>query len=338
MIVVERQFLDYPSFPWGKDICVDARSDELVISTVVLAGEENRKTARDPLRDYRRAVSSFGPQKREGKNSPHIQFANAGSDHELIRFVQRYGPVVVCALKTEKRAIHSDHPLDSGTSETLLIARQGLAELRNERQVYRSVLTLVSELARRKKSNILAIQRCIHEIAEKASNWPNQWQRERQLRDQGHLPQPKWFFAQDNLRKLELYRYWATRQRSDHPLSVAFGPPSDPIHLGHLVVCELVNAFSPTVYVWGDTPVEAPDTDLTGGIRPVLYHILRREYLRGSGIGICRNTHCRELFEIERDGQEFCGDVCSRHQRQREYWKKRGNKLRKRRLKIHKSA
>src|SRR5205814_3356516 len=85
-------------------------------------------------------------------------------------------------------------------------------------------------------------------------------------------------------------------------------------------------------------PVEAPDTDLTCGIRPVLYYILRREYLQAGGIAICRNTECRELFEIERFGQEFCGDLCSRLHRQREYWKKSGKQLRQRRIKNGKSA
>jgi hypothetical protein len=88
-----------------------------------------------------------------------------------------------------------------------------------------------------------------------------------------------------------------------------------------------------------NTPVEAPGWDLTcSGIRPVLYYILRREYLHASGIGICRNIECRDLFDIQRSGQEFCGDACSRLQRQREYWQRAGKKLRKRRTRIRKSA
>jgi hypothetical protein len=107
-----------------------------------------------------------------------------------------------------------------------------------------------------------------------------------------------------------------------------------PIDAGHYSICELVNAFSSLVYPWGKTPIEAPHWDLTCGIRPVLYYILRREYLlKARSIGICRNTDCRQLFEIERFGQEFCSEECSRLLRQREYWKKRGKTLRKRRSK-----
>jgi hypothetical protein len=155
---------------------------------------------------------------------------------------------------------------------------------------------------------------------------------------QGYGVEPTWLFRQDNLRDIQRWSYYATREKSGNPLRDLLSGP-DPIGAGHHVLCELVNAFSLRVSLWGDTPVEAPDWDLTcSGIRPVLYYMLRREYLQASGIAICRNTECRDVFEIERSGQEFCGDACSRLQRQREYWQRAGKKLRKRRTKIRKSA
>jgi hypothetical protein len=47
---------------------------------------------------------------------------------------------------------------------------------------------------------------------------------------------------------------------------------------------------------------------------------------------VCADTQCREFFEVERAGQRFCNEICSRHQRQREYSRARGNALRKERL------
>jgi hypothetical protein len=162
--------------------------------------------------------------------------------------------------------------------------------------------------------------------------WPQQWERELQLRtERGYAAQPQWLFRQDNLDHLETYSYYATRENSGDPLREAL--LMRPTSASHHVICELVNAFAPLVYLWGDAPVEVPHWDLIGGIRPILYYILRREYLKAGGINICRNTECRDLFEIERLGQEFCSDVCSRLQRQREYWQDRGKKMRKRRLK-----
>jgi hypothetical protein len=329
---------NYPSFVWGKDICVNVGPDELEVSAVVPVLQEDRAAAPDALQAYRRAISRFGAQKRQGKNSPHIQFANADNDQKLIRFGQQFGPVVVSSLRREERAISPEGPFDFRTSQTVLVARQDLAELRDERQVYHAVLVLMAEL-QLKKSNIQTIQDCILEIVERVSEWPKQWERERQLRagGQGYTPQPQWHFGEDNLRHLEMLRYCATRKSSGDPLREAL-TALKPISAGHYVMCELVNAFSPLVYPWGNTPVEAPHWDLTAGIRPVLYYMLRREYLQAGGIGICRNTECRDLFEIERSGQEFCSDVCSRLQRQREYWRKIGKKLRQRRTKIRKSA
>ncbi len=330
---------NYPPLAWGKDIIVKVGPDELEISAVIPVLQEDWDASPDALRAYRKAVSRYGGPKRQGKSSPHIQFANADSDQKLIKFVQQFGPVVARSVHTEEREISAGDPFDFRTTQTVLIARQDLGELRSDRTVYRSALALVSELQRGKRSDIATIRGCVLDIVESVSEWPRQWQRERQLRasGQGYAVEPAWLFRQDNLQHLQTWSYYVSRERSGDALKDAFSGP-DPIRAGHHVVCELVNTFSPHVYAWGNTPVEAPDWDLTCGIRPVLYYILRREYLQASGIGICRNTECRDVFEIERSGQEFCGDACSRLQRQREYWQKVGKTLRQRRTRIRKSA
>mgnify|MGYP001468141631 CR=1 FL=1 len=335
MTFVERNNkLNYPPFVWGKDIRVEAGPGELVVSALMPVLQEDYNASPDALRAYRRSVRRFEGPKRQGKNSPHIQFANADSDQKLVKFVQRFGPVVVSSLSTEEREIPPEGPFGIETSQTTLIAHQNLAELRSERGAYQSALALVSELQPGKHPDIATLRRCVVEIVETVSEWPQQWERERLLRagGQGYAGQPQWLFQQDNLEHLERYRHYVTRESSGDPLREALG--MSPNSASHYVICEIVNAFAPLVYPWGDAPVEAPSWDLTGGIRPLLYYILRREYLQAGGIGICRNTECRDLFEIERFGQEFCGDVCSRLQRQREYWQTRGKKMRRRRIKI----
>ena len=221
---------------------------------------------------------------------------------------------------------------------TILVARQALAELRSEHRAYRAALSLVSELQREKHADARRIAEDVTEIMANISKWPEQWERERQLRVSGlgYAGEPAWLFRQDNLEHLERYEYHASREWTGDLLKEAL--VMHPIDAGHYSICELVNAFSSLVYPWGRIPIEAPNWDLTCGIRPVLYYILRREYLvKARSIGICRNTDCRQLFEIERFGQEFCSEACSRLQRQREYWKKRGKSLRKRRVKSRKS-
>lgn len=332
MTFVERHTtVEYPRFVWGKDIRVEAGSDELEVSAIVPVLQEDYNSAPDALRSYRQAVRRFEGPKRQGKNSSHIEFANADSDQKLIKFVQRFGPVVVSSLRTEEREIPPEGSSDFRTTRTISVARQNLAELRSEHLAYRSALHLISELRRGKQSEIATLRRCVVEIVENVQTWPQQWKRELQLRaNHGYTREPRWLFREDNIEHLEIYSYNVTRERSDEPFEALGMTLTDACQY---VICELVNAFAPLVYPWGDTPVEAPDWDLVGGIRPILYYILRREYLQAGGIEICRNTECRDLFEIERLGQEFCGDVCSRQQRQREYWQSRGKKMRKKRLK-----
>jgi hypothetical protein len=328
----------YPNFVWAKDISVKVCGDELEVSGIVVIDTEEGRAAPDFFREYRQAVSRYGGQKRQGKNSPHIHFANAETDEELINFVQRFGPIVVSSLRTEERStpyvidvpgvVHYEYSGD----RTVLVARQVLAELRGERRAYHAAITLVSELQRNKDADTQKIAESVSEILTNISKWPEQWERERRLRESGlgYARQPAWLFRQENLEYLKNYEYYASLEKTDDPMTSALR--MDPIAAGHYSICEVVNAFSSLVYPWGKTPIEAPHWDLTGGIRPVLYYILRREYLlKARSIGICRNTDCRHLFEIERFGQEFCSEECSRLQRQREYWKERGKNLRKRR-------
>jgi hypothetical protein len=221
----------------------------------------------------------------------------------------------------------------------LAYARQTLAELQKEHLVYRSALLLVSALHSSKEPDVGTIRRCIATIVNNISEWPNQWEHERRLRTDGFSTglwvarEPNWRFSEQNLEHLEIWMSRADSKREDSDHSGAYACMFlSPAHCAHLVICELVNAFAPLVYTWGDSPVEAPHWDIAAGIRPLLYYMLRREYLRAAGIGICRNFDCRQVFEIERSGQEFCGEECSRLQRQREYWSARGKKMRERRL------
>lgn len=320
MTIVEHNLnRTYPLLTWGTKIDIAFDGNKLQIRGVVPILEDEQNSALDCLYVYRQAYRRFG-EKRHGKNSPHIDFANADDDRKLIKFVKRFGPICVTSLRMEEPTSQDDQ---RGGAQAL-IAEQDLPELRREQQIYRAAVQLVSELQRGREVMPEAIRVLISTIVDEADLWPNQWWRERKIRiaEASLGAEPHWHFSENNRQNLLKYRYWA-----DRDISTPFGP--DPIRAGHLVVCELINAFPPLVYSWGNTPVEAPQPDLRFGVRPLLYYMVRREYLQGGGIGICGNNTCRQLFEIERSGQVFCGDDCSRHQRQREYWKVRGRKLRK---------
>ncbi|HEX9155285.1 MAG TPA: hypothetical protein VF819_06950 [Nitrospira sp.] len=104
---------------------------------------------------------------------------------------------------------------------------------------------------------------------------------------------------------------------------------------GHQGICALANAFRNEVTHFGNTRCEVPPMDaLLFGVRPVLYYLLRLEYLhtpKTGGVHKCVNEFCRRFFQLNREGQPFCSEECSRKQRQRIYWQTRGANLRRKR-------
>ena len=249
----------------------------------------------------------------------------------MVAFVKEFGPVVArsvreCRPNTEERRIS--------------VAEQDMNELRREQKVYRSAVTLLAELAQENSPEPI-LRDCILSITDNVAEWPGQYKREQAMRSNDNTP-VGWEFDEQALGRLERIGVITRCERPTHGVEALFNPMLSPLSYpaiaGHYVLCELVNAFKPSVHYWGDAPIEGPTLDLTFGIRPVLYFILRQAYLQHSVIGICANTQCRKVFEIERAGSRFCDDVCSRHQRQREYWADRGKKLRDKRRNQAKSA
>ena len=95
-----------------------------------------------------------------------------------------------------------------------------------------------------------------------------------------------------------------------------------------IVICEHVNFFPSIAF---PNPAEM-HSYIRFEIRPLLYSILRREFLQTRDVRLCGNTQCRAFFEVERAGQKYCDKKFTRNQRQREYWQVRGKKARRIRL------
>jgi hypothetical protein len=274
----------------------------------------------DIFEAYRKIPKQWGGG-RAGKRSPHIQFANADTDEKLVAFVERFGPVVASSTRETRHSSKEDVP-------PILTADQSWEELRNERSLYRSALILLSELERGKKANISVLRRCMSDIHDKVSYWPTQWSHEQKLREFNKEPPITWEFSREASQRVKL----AAERRLSFGERIAGSLVEPVVRAGHDIICELLNAFRPWVYRWEDKRTEAPHRDLRYGIRPILYSILRMEYLQPGSVAICANAQCLDAFVIDRSGQRFCTNECSQQQRQREYWTTRGKKLRKRRL------
>ena len=319
---------EFPPFQWGAsfmakaDLEVENLGDCLRVAgfnPFVALDRRPELRSWDVFEKYRKAPKDWS-KGRTGKGSPHIQFANADTDEKLIAFVRQFGPVAASSASEKFHGPRGDAP-------PIRTADQDWNELRNERLLYRSVLTLMSELAQGRRVDV--VRRCISNIADKVSDWPRQWKREFVLRNPD---KPDWEFGQEALKRVHDFKLWSERLSFGERIAGSTNPAATAIHAGHNVICELMNAFRPLVYRWRKSTIEGPHWNLRYGIRPVLYSILRREYIHADGVAVCANTLCQELFKIERAGERFCTSECSRRQRQREYWEKRGYRLRKKRL------
>lgn len=308
MIIVEQL---HPGFQWAEPAQKDGDLEvEQVGSDLQITGFFPRckvaDAASDLIRNFEKAPKSapIGRQ-RTGKESPDIRFANADSDEKLIAFVRRFGPVVA-------RCVNVIPPEESGPRRLMtLVAHQNMRELRNEHLIYRAALRLIIPLGERNFDYEIT-RTLIREISTHIDDWPRQWERE--LSQRGS--EPSWRLSTKSLRRIE--------QMSSGPADSILPPSLD----GRIVICELLNSFRGMVF---PSPLEM-HSSIEYGIRPLLYSILRRQFMNHRDSAACANTQCRDFFNVERDGQQFCSPECSLRQRQRIYWKKRGKNLRKERM------
>jgi hypothetical protein len=322
MIFIERK--RYASFQWAgpptgsSKLEVERRENDLVVRGLFPPARESEAPPLDLISHYETARKNRPPTKQRcGKNSPHIRFANATTDAELIEFVRSYGPVVAKSLKFEMEPPFS------------MIAIQDLQELRKERVIYKAALALVLEL-RRSSFDCELAERQIAGIASDICNWPHQWQRECSQRKH----QPCWRLSQEALTRIQKLAYEGppestgpigNRRRAKSRDTIELPPDLD----GRIVLCELLNSFPSIVF----PNVGEAHSSIWYGIRPLLYSILRREFIYPHNTEVCANDRCGDFFEVERSGQRYCNDICSQQQRQREYWSRKGKKLRRKRLK-----
>jgi hypothetical protein len=317
MTIVERF---NPGFQWaeaphkGGDLEVELVGQELHVSGLFPRHTDKLRRS-DLIWQYERAPKDVPVgNKRTGRRSPNIAFANADTDEKLIAFTQRFGPVV--ATSVTLRSDNPDSSIDSAPPIRIL-ATQDWKELRSEHLIYRSALALVMHLAQR-KSDYGLVQPFISTIADGIRDWPRQWKREKSQRRR----EPMWKLSEEAIERIE--------QLSCGRPDALLTPDLD----SRIVICELLNSFRSIIY---PNPVEMHG-DIRYGIRPLLYSVLRRQMLFPRDFANCANTRCRNFFDIERAGQKFCSPECSQQERQRKYWREKGKKLRQNRPRQRREA
>lgn len=309
----------HPGFQWAeplqrKELDVESVGSDLQI-TGLFPSYGVQDSPCDLIRQYEKSPRQVAIGQQTGTQSPDMRFANADTDEKLIAFVRRFGPVVAKCVQDTR--LIPDEELGEPLFPGRLIARQDMQELRNEQAVYRAALTLVLRLSQPGYDYVSA-QLLVKTIAANIKDWPRQWKREKSRRRTA----PRWKPSAESLERIE--------SLSSSPRDALLPDQLS----GRIVICELLNSFRSIVF---PNPLEM-HSSITFGIRPLLYSILRRQFLFPRGFANCANTECRNFFNIERSGQQFCSPECSLRHRQRVYWQKHGKDLRKKRANKRRKA
>ena len=120
---------------WAKRISAVQEGDLIIIrGEGRLRGVASRSEVpvdQDFIREYTESAKS-SCDKRTGKKSPHIQFANCRTDRELIDFVRRYGPVSASQV------------FEVAGNTGALTARQSLPGLQRDHLIFAGAMKLVA--------------------------------------------------------------------------------------------------------------------------------------------------------------------------------------------------
>jgi len=90
------------------------------------------------------------------------------------------------------------------------------------------------------------------------------------------------------------------------------------VNAGHMVLCEVLNAFPLNLTRFDDTTRELPGEDLLLGIRHVLYFMLRADYWKKSLVAQCAWKDCRIWFRVGPQESPCC---CAEHALKFRQWK-----------------
>ncbi len=318
MKYVEHSYLDVPL--WAERIRVERVDDGLLIRGEGPGYWLESATGRRDRGGLLARFTEFGRQKRTTRGEglpPHHEFAGATDDDQLESFVRRFGPVASGAV--------AGVPAAQPTAGVEALERW--PRLRAERRVFAAAVQLVAELQHGEKAEARTLRAALDEMLQAALGG-------------GRVPDPHWHGHTITAMLAGLARREAVNPARVHKARTSqVGRLSDTAlrRFARDVIGALLNQFPPMLVVKGDRFVDLPVLG-PSGILPALYFMLRRDLLIGQGIGICARPECAGFFPITRHGARYCSPECSRLHRQRDYFRRKGKKRRRERLRQRKST
>jgi hypothetical protein len=318
-------------FLWAEQIRAEDAGDHIRVEGANRS--DNRVTGL--LNRYAKLPTDPGPENASQRDMPLLRFANASSRDELFRFVGDFGPIVL-----SERPQAPDHLIDP--SVDFLEAKQSWKELESEQRLFQNLLRLLQIVrADKAEEELRASLLIFDEILRCTSDWVRQCQRESSGRRGSYLAPCAWNWTEDQQAALDR-RFDAARDvlSTDSPSSelVRILARGDPIVNVNTAICEVLNAF-PTYlqfFFFGEEgkprAVEMPRSDLSFGIRPALYFMLRTDYLQGWERRLCGRIGCGTWFTPTGHRPHHCSAICARKVRQKKSWEIKGRETRQARV------
>ena len=328
--------------------------------------------------EYFDALANANPKAGNENTSPHMAFANCGGDvlnddqapkawgSALRKYVERYGPILAEPASVQVFAL---------AGGVKVRAQQRWDVLRREQRTLSAVMR-VFEQTRSKIPSHDELFRAARAAVSGSSHWVDACEQETKALRPGR-ERPSWIWTgNDQFRAQALASSIGpvdTRLRFTCPdcgevrqintavpvsqlLTCKCGCESDllrassegklrvndcpdwAIAKGRALLCHILNAFPAKLTDYNGTPLEIPSEELSAGILPVLYQLIRWDYLRDARVAGCAWKDCTKWFRVGAHESPCCSTEHSLKYRQAEYYRVKGKALRESRPKRRKGA
>jgi hypothetical protein len=313
----KRRVLRIPPVYWADEIQVLRRANDLSVSGRRRLPPSKDASRRNLLGSYLYDVLG---RTSSSEKAAHLVFANSTSREALINFVEKYGPTVAEPSTVVLRALgYSSEGVETG-----LGAQQEWETLRREHRTFSAALQVLEQI-RSEKIDPDGLFRAARELVVGTSFWVDRYERETEAR-KGRPWQdgPTWIWtAKHQERAVALMNPLLPLKEK--------GSAKRAVDQGHALLCHVLNGFPVQLTQYKGVPLEMPSEDVSFGILPVVYFLLRCDYRRTARVARCAWKGCTRWFRMGAHHSGCCSEEHSLKYRQWVYYRAKGKKTRQRR-------
>jgi hypothetical protein len=302
-----------------KEVASEWRAEDLLIPFFE-ARSEDRDQSRRPIHDV---------------------FCQATTDEKLIEFLRSFGPVAAMKVKSRAQSLDKDLLCDEEDDSSAMrsepceqpikvhiVAIECLTALRLERRLLYALRTLLCQMHSLRSFTERMHQHAIKVFGKAQFNrvFHSQWLHglpKATKNDQAVMDHLK-----VTLNELASIGRDMEAQGLKHPYvaavelgwavnrfeSLCHWP--DKIRELDELACSIFNQIPVRLYAGFGSVAEFPETSVTG-VRPLLYYMLRADYLQKRAIRLCANERCGRFFAPKRSHGQFCSEDCTERVKQR---------------------